>query len=168
MVRTDDERFTVALYTLAGAARALGVPTSTFATWALGYTRTPPDRQPVVGEPIVTSIRGEDGRRSPIVPFVGLVEGMVLAAIRKRGVPLQRIRPALKVLTESIGLEHALASRVLYTDGAEILYDFAEEAGDSPTARGARELVVVRSGSSPRWWRTTCTGSSTRRMATRA
>lgn len=146
MVRTDDERFTVPLYTLAGAARALSVPTSTFATWALGYTRTPPGRQPVVGEPIVTAFRDEDARRNPIVPFVGLVEGMVLAAIRRRGVPLQRIRPALKVLTESIGLEHALASRALYTDGAEILYDFAEEAGDSPAARGARELVVVRHG----------------------
>jgi uncharacterized protein (DUF433 family) len=146
MVRTDDERFTVPLYTLAGAARALGVPTSTFATWALGYRRTPPGRQPVIGEPIVTAVRGDDGRRNPVVPFVGLVEGMVLAAIRKRGVPLQRIRPALKVLTENIGLEHALASRSLYTDGAEILYDYAEAAGDSPAGRGARELVVVRHG----------------------
>src|SRR6266511_2181222 len=71
---------------------------------------------------------------------------MVLAAIRKRGVPLQRIRPALKVLTENIGLEHALASRALYTDGAEILYDYAETIGDSPEARSARDLVVFWHG----------------------
>jgi uncharacterized protein (DUF433 family) len=146
MVRTGDERFSVPLYTLSGAARALDVPTSTFATWALGYKRTPPGRPKVTGEPVVTAFRNRDGRRSPIVPFVGLVEGMVLAAIRKRGVPLQRIRPALKVLTENIGLEHALASRALYTDGAEILYDYAETIGDSPEARSARDLVVVRHG----------------------
>lgn len=146
MMQTDDERFSVPLYTLSGAARALDVPTSTFTTWALGYTRTPPGRPKVVGEPIVTAFPNSDGRRSPIVPFVGLVEGMVLAAIRQKGVPLQRIRPALRALTENIGLAHALASRALYTDGAEILYDYAEAVGDSPEARSARELVVVRHG----------------------
>jgi uncharacterized protein (DUF433 family) len=146
MVRTDDERFSVPLYTLSGAARALDVPTSTFATWALGYTRTPPGRPKVTGAPIVTAFRNRDGGRSSIVPFVGLVEGMVLAAIRKRGVPLQRIRPALKVLADNIGLEYALASRALYTDGAEILYDYAETVGDSPEARSARDLVVIRHG----------------------
>ncbi len=39
-----------------------------------------------------------------------------------------------------------LASQSLYTDGAEVLYDFAERAGDTPEARSARELVVVRKG----------------------
>lgn len=42
-------------------------------------------------------------------------------------------------------MEHALASRALYTDGAEVLYDYAESQGDTPEARSARELVVVRS-----------------------
>lgn len=82
MVRTEDERFTVPLYTLSAAARALDVPTSTFTTWALGYTRTPPGRQKVKGEPIVTALPSKNGRGSPIIPFVGLAEGMVLAAIR--------------------------------------------------------------------------------------
>ena len=39
-----------------------------------------------------------------------------------------------------------LASRALYTDGAEVIYDFAEQAGDTPEARSARQLVVVRKG----------------------
>jgi hypothetical protein len=64
-----------------------------------------------------------------VVPFVGLAEGMMLAAIRQAGVPLQRIRPALVRLSEELGIEHALASRALYTDGAEVLYDFAESQG---------------------------------------
>jgi uncharacterized protein (DUF433 family) len=54
--------------------------------------------------------------------------------------------PGTEGLDHNIGLEYALASRALYTDGAEILYDYAETVGDSPEARSARELVVVRHG----------------------
>lgn len=139
----DDTRFDVPLYTLAEAARALDVPSSTFATWAKGYIRHPPGRQAIHGEPVVTAFDREPGR--PSIPFVGLAEGMVLAAIRKAGVPLQRVRPALTVLAREIGVEHALASRRLYTDGAELLFDHAHEIPDDDT-RVVRELVVVRSG----------------------
>lgn len=85
------------------------------------------------------------GPGQPSIPFVGLAEGLVLAAIRRAGVPLQRIRPALAALTDTIGLEHALASRALYTDGAEVLFDYAARAGDQD-GRAARDLVVVRRG----------------------
>jgi hypothetical protein len=80
------------------------------------------------------------------VPFIGLAEAHALAAIRRAGVPLQRIRPALEVLQHELGISHALASKALYTDGAEVLYDYAESHGDTPEARSARELVVVRQG----------------------
>lgn len=50
---------------------------------------------------------------------------MVLAAFRSSGVPMQRIRPAVEVLKDELGLDHALASRRLFSDGAEILYDYA-------------------------------------------
>lgn len=43
-----------------------------------------------------------------------------------------------------MGLKYALASRRLYTDGAEILYDYAQHAGDTPEGESARELVVIR------------------------
>ncbi|ABD10339.1 hypothetical protein ThrDRAFT_02703 [Frankia casuarinae] len=141
----DRGRFDLPLYSVAEAGRHLGVPTSTFATWAYGYTRHAPGRVPVHGEPIVTVLpRQRHG--TAVVPFIGLAEGMILAAIRAAGVPLQRIRPALARLSEQLGIEHVLASRALYTDGAEVLYDFAESQGDTPEARGARELVVVRNG----------------------
>ena len=42
-------------------------------------------------------------------------------------------------------LGHVLASRSLYTDGAEVIYDFAEWSGDSE-ADDVRQLVVVRNG----------------------
>lgn len=136
----DEVRFAAPLYTLAEAARTLDVPAATFQTWARGYMRRPTGRSPVVGRPIVTAF-AVTGRQAS-VPFIGLAEGYVLAAIRKQGVPLQRIRPALAALDKELGLEHALASKRLYTDGAEVLFDYAEHSEDP----SARELVVVRHG----------------------
>ena len=131
---TRDRRFTVPLYTAAEAARFLGVPTSTFSTWAKGYVRRPPRRTEVRGAPILTSVSAERGY--PTVPFVGLAEGMVLAAFRTAGVSLQHIRRAVAVLEREIGIDYALASRSLYTDGAIILFDYAESEHDD-------ELTVV-------------------------
>lgn len=136
-------RFEVPLYTLAEAARALDVPPSTFATWARGYERRPHGRPVVKGAPVVTAFEALPGH--PSVPFVGLAEGMVLAALRKARVPMQRVRPALAVLAEEIGISHAFASKRLFTDGAEILFDYAEHASDDD-AQALRGLVVVRSG----------------------
>jgi len=58
---------------------------------------------------------------------------------------MQRVRPALARLAREIGLSHALASKRLYTDGAEILFDYAKTA-PSVEAEIIGDLVVVRSG----------------------
>jgi hypothetical protein len=137
------DRSATPLYSVAEAARYLDVPASTFATWTHGYRRRPAGRREVVGGPVLTALP-RSGVRAPIIPFIGLVEGLVLAAMRRSGVPLQRIRPALERLEEEFGLAHALASQRLYTDGAEVLFDYAESADDPTAARAARELVVVR------------------------
>lgn len=139
------ERFELPLYSVTEAARYLGVPPSTFTSWARGYVRRPPGRAVVTGAPIVTALPASATGEATI-PFGGLAEGLILAAIRQAGVPLQRIRPALSRLQDELGLEHVLASEALYTDGAEVLYDFAEQQGDTPEARSARRLVVVRRG----------------------
>ena len=138
-------RFDVALYTVADAARIVDVHPSTLATWAKGYTRRPSSGQPVVGPPIITATVA-DRRGEPTIPFVGLAEALVLAAVRRSGVPMQRVRPALDALQEEIGVEHALASRRLFTDGAELLYDFGESRRGTDEGDRALELVVVRSG----------------------
>jgi uncharacterized protein (DUF433 family) len=137
------DRFSAPLYTVAEAARYLDVPTSTLATWAKGYRRRSAGRAHVTGAPVLTTVPAHG--RGAVIPFVGLAEGLVLTAMRSAGVPLQRIRPALTRLDEELGLKHALASRRLYTDGAEVLYDYAERGEDENAARAARELVVVRS-----------------------
>jgi len=143
--RAELGRFDVPLYTLTEAARYLDVPPSTLTSWAKGYQRRSPGRPTVVGAPVLTAI-GKDGARGPVVPFVGLAEGLVLTAIRHGGVPLQRIRPALAQLEKEFGVQHALASKRLYTDGAEILFDYSENGDDPDAARAARDLVVVRNG----------------------
>ena len=74
-----------------------------------------------------------------------MAEALVLAAVRRSGVPLQRVRPALAHLQREIGLDHALASRRLFTDGAEVLFDYGE-AGAVRTREDVKQLVVVRSG----------------------
>lgn len=134
----DDLRFTKPLYTVSEAASYLGVPRSTLATWIHGYVRSAPGKRAVRGEPLLTSIEGH----GLTVPFIGLAEGMVLAAFRDTGLPLQRIRPALQRLAEEHALDHPLASRHLYTDGAEILFDYARTHGD----KQLRLLTVVRTG----------------------
>lgn len=128
IANTRDSRFTVPLYTVPEAARFLGVPTTTFANWARGYRVHPPGRKPVIGRPIVTALDGKG--LWPSIPFVGLAEGLVVAAFRRSAVSLQHIRRAIDVLEREIGIEHALASRKLYSDGASVLYDYAEHAGE--------------------------------------
>lgn len=135
------DRFGAPLYSLAEASRYLGMSESTFRSWARGYDVRVRGRR-VTGKPVVTAL-GVPGQRGASIPFVGLAEGYALTAIRKAGVPLQRIRPALEQLNAEMGIGHALASQRLYTDGAEVLYDYATKT-DAEQAEAVRELVVVR------------------------
>ncbi|POM26099.1 hypothetical protein BTM25_04870 [Actinomadura rubteroloni] len=137
------DRFSTPLYGIAEAADYLAVPASTLATWAYGYERHRPGGARVHGEPVITAVR-PGKRNEPAVPFVGLAEAYALAAFRHAGVPMQRIRPAVEVIKRELGLEHALASSRLFTDGAEVLYDYAEQEADTPEGSSARELVVMR------------------------
>jgi uncharacterized protein (DUF433 family) len=125
----DDPRVGQPVFTLREAATYLGVPSSTLQSWVR------PGRG---GEALITAFprRGQEAT----VPFIGFAEAYVLAAFRRAGVPMQRIRPAVDALECGIGVEHALASKRLYTDGAEVLYDFAN--GDEDL----RGLTVVRTG----------------------
>ena len=142
---TDRLRFEVPLYTVAEAARIVDVPPTTLATWAKGYLRRPLGRAEVSGSPLITYV-APDRQGEPSIPFVGLAETLVLAAVRRSGVSMQRIRPALLELQRELGLEHALASRKLYTDGADLLFDYGESRRDTPEGRSVLNLVVIRSG----------------------
>lgn len=137
------DRFGTLLYGIGEAAGYLAVPPSTLTKWAYGYEQRTHGGGIARGASIITAVRPERPK-DPAMPFIGLAEAYALAAFRHAGVPMQRIRPAIGVLESELGIEHALASQRLYTDGAEVLYDYAEHEGDTPEGEWARELVVIR------------------------
>ena len=114
---------------------------STLRTWSHGYKKTFTDRPPVRQGPVITSLNGAspDARS---IPFVGLVEATVVQAFRNTGLPMQRIRKALEVLSSQGELQHALASRQMFSDGASVLYDYARRNQD----KQLRLLTVVHTG----------------------
>jgi uncharacterized protein (DUF433 family) len=141
----DDVHYTAPLYVKAEAARIIGTPAATFRNWAVGYTYKRVGAPPAVVEPLVTTA-DPVGAHGPSVPFIGLAEAYTLAAFRAAGVPMRRIRPAVRWLEEKIGFAQALASERLLTDGAEVLWDFGRRSDDADDRELADGLVVVRSG----------------------
>jgi uncharacterized protein (DUF433 family) len=123
----DDLRFMPVL-TAPEAAFYLGIPSSTLYHWVAW------------GHRLVTYVR-QDRRKRPTIPFIGLAEAYAVSAFRKRGVPMQRIWPALEQIRERMGMEHALASSRLHTDGAEILWEIGEREDEFAPVK---DLVVVR------------------------
>ncbi|MGA5703387.1 DUF433 domain-containing protein [Peterkaempfera bronchialis] len=139
-------RFDIPLYTQADAARYLDMPPTTFRSWARGYRHAFPDRPPVQGAALITSV-GVPGGAQPSIPFIGLAEGMFLSALRRARIPMQQIRPALELVRDRLGVEHALASKNLYLCGADLLYQISEEDTlGQENRREARKLIVLKNG----------------------
>lgn len=116
-------RFDVPLYTLDEAARFLRIPRSTLGDWVRSHPDSPP---------VVTSHPGAH-RGDPVIPFIGLAEGMIARAFRETGLPMQYIRKALTRLAEDLGgregIEHALASDRIKKHGAKLLHEWTGELG---------------------------------------
>jgi uncharacterized protein (DUF433 family) len=120
----DDRRVSVPIYTIAEAAQYVAVPHSTLQSWV-----NPPHGRP----PLVTSLEHRGYGAS--IPFIGLAEAFVLQAVRRAGVPRHRIRPGVEAVKAELGLAHALASKLLYTDGAELLVHYVSTDDGLEVAR---------------------------------
>ncbi|MGQ7312016.1 DUF433 domain-containing protein [Microbacterium arabinogalactanolyticum] len=129
--RANEAAYTTPIYSLSEAAQIIRAPASSFQRWAHGH-RFPQRRRGEYGwsEPILTGVRNGRGYT---VHFDALAEGYVVEAFRRAGLPMARIRPAVQILRNELGSEHALLSEQLTTDGAEILYE-----------NGDHDLIVVR------------------------
>ncbi|WP_084644320.1 DUF433 domain-containing protein [Microbacterium gubbeenense] len=129
--RVDDVAHTTPIYSLGEAAHIIRAPATSFTRWAHGHSF----RQRREGEKGWTKpiLSGVQSGRGYTVPFNALAEGFIVESFRRAGLPMARIKPAIDVLREELGLENALLSEKLKTDGAEILIE-----------NGERELVVVR------------------------
>lgn len=136
-VEALDAVLTRPLYTLSEAAAIVDVRPSTLHRWARGYSFKGVDGKHHRSDALITTTRIG---RGAVVPFVGLAEAYVLAAFRQAGVPLQRIRPALERLEREYGITAVLTSKRLKTDGAEVLWEYRDEAD----AGVVDQLVVVR------------------------
>lgn len=106
----DDVRITDPLFTFREAARFLDVKVSTLHHWA----------HPEEGfSPLVTTLPDT----SSSLPFIGFAEAFVVKAALNAKVPHHRIRPGVEAIRKEAGnISHALASRLVWTDGAEILW----------------------------------------------
>jgi uncharacterized protein (DUF433 family) len=157
-----DAHYTMPLYKKAEAARIIRVPASTLRDWAgpaaalrtsstqillisPGQTQLASAIGPISHDGLIT-VADPRTPRGATIPFVGLAEAYILAAFRQAGVPMQRIRPALRRLEEETGLIQALASERLRTDGAEVLWDYSQETDDQAEKDAVGDLVVVRNG----------------------
>jgi uncharacterized protein (DUF433 family) len=118
-IPADDLRRRTGLFNLSQAAKYLAINRRTLTSWA--------SQTPKAAPPVVTAFPVEG--REVLVPFVGFAEAFALTALRKAGVSMQKIRPAVADLQREVGLEHALASKDLATDGVEVLFKYA---GDDP------------------------------------
>lgn len=124
-----DRALTRPLYRQVDVARIIAAETSTVHNWARGYVTSTGVAQP----PVLTGVNAGQGYT---VSFLALTEAFVLNIFRKSGLPLQRIRPAVAVLKETIGIDYALASERLVHDGADILLKSDDPLDD--------RLIVVR------------------------
>lgn len=126
-----DLAYITPLYSQSEAARIIQAPTSSFGRWAQGHRFKQRQEGKWGASPaLLTGVRPG---RGITVTFNALAEGFIIESFRRTGLPLARIRPAVDVLRNEIGLEEALLSERLMTDGAEILYK-----------NGEGDLVVVR------------------------
>lgn len=120
---SDDPRLAVPIYTVRETASYLGLSESTLRYWT----------HPPKGSPLVSTIPAHG--HAPSVPFIGLAEAFVIAAAKNAGVPDHRIRPGVEgIRRHAGGVDHALASKLVCTDGAEIFLAQLED-GDLDVAR---------------------------------
>jgi uncharacterized protein (DUF433 family) len=96
------------LYTLRTAAFYLAVPEQTLRNWSYKYSLVKASRSVA--------------RREPTLPFIGLAEGFVVAAFRRRTKRhLRYVLEVLQAVEEDLGVENALASERLAIHGRDIL-----------------------------------------------
>lgn len=103
-------------YGIAEAARYLSIRPSTLLDWVVG--RLYPTRQGRQLSPPLIELSDPSAR---LLSFTNLVEGYVLASLRRRHrIQMHKVRDALLYLEKKLGSKHPLASERLETDGRSL------------------------------------------------
>lgn len=120
------------VYGVPEAAALLGLRTDRARAWLDGYTRRGAEYAPVIRvEPT-----GDD-----IVTWGEFVELGYLREYRRKGVPLQRLRPVIDELRRQFATPYPLATAKPYVLGKELVLEL-QERNDIPPAIA----IVIRSG----------------------
>jgi uncharacterized protein (DUF433 family) len=127
-------------YSFTEAARYLGIPPATLRSWIVGqYYRDDKDIRRFFKPLIMLSSAAKKKR---LLSFTNLVEAHVLCAIRKHyGVPMPRVRNAIKFIQESFGTEHPLIEKEFRTDRVDL---FIDKLGTLVTASTKTHQTVIR------------------------
>jgi uncharacterized protein (DUF433 family) len=134
---SEDPRFSPA-YSTADAARYLRLPEETLRSWIFGRMYLVSGRQKR-SRPLIHL----DDRSRRYLSFINLVEGHVLAAIRRNhGVRLPKVRAALDYVRRQFHIERPLMDEAFQTDGLDL---FVERYGEviNASREGQRALKDI-------------------------
>ena len=106
-------------YRIAEAAVYLCIPTATLRSWTRGQPYRLQDGRVRRFLPIIQLPAGDPPRLS----FMNLLESHVVNALRRKGLPFQKVRRALEYLNKHFPSPHPLLDRDFLTDGWSILID---------------------------------------------
>lgn len=159
------------IYYPAEGARLLRLKPDALRRWAQGYTYWVPRRgKRGSSRPIIqTDIPAIRGQRA--LSFLELMELRVVAALRVKGISLQRIRAAAQLGREALKTAHPFATRRIFTDGRTIFAQTAPPPDDDEAMielaqdRDAQLIIAdivspfleeldfdAESGVASRWW----------------
>lgn len=120
-------------YNIAEAAHYAGISSRTVADW-----HRPGGRKAV-------TLSERKGRAA--LSYMQLIEVAVVAAIRKLGVSLQRIRDAREYVSKQLESEHPFAEYRFKSDGKRLWLDYEQVEGD----KGRGKLLGVDQGGQLAW-----------------
>jgi hypothetical protein len=122
-------------YTIADAAKYLGLPVTTVRTWVKGQNYKVRDDVRRY-RPLVKAADSSKG----LLSFRNLVELHVLSVTRRiHGISMPKMRTAVNYLQEAFGTDHPLADVPIKTDGISI---FVEQLQELVSASGAGQLPI--------------------------
>lgn len=111
-----DDVGNLASYSIPEAAHYLRIPTSTLRSWVIGQPYPRKVDRGFFEPPIEIA-----DRERRLLSFTNLVEAHVLWAIRRKyNLPLQKVRRALRFLSEKLDSLHPLATQRFETDGVDL------------------------------------------------
>lgn len=112
-----DPLLTAPRYRIAHAARIAGRPVPTIRHWVGRSTRAGPGLPPVI------DCQDQSDRKGVKISFLDVVEIVVIAAMRRNDMSLQRIRDARTHMRDELGIAHPFAVVLMRGSGKHMTYE---------------------------------------------